>query len=233
MFFLKKYKKLLLVASIIFFISLIFNSLRPKKIISYTADVKPILNSKCISCHGGVKKNAGLSFLFRDEAIAVTQSGKPSIIPGSAKKSELIKRLHETDLEERMPYRKPKLSDKEIDILTKWIDQGAKWGTHWAYIAPEKQNIPKLGKSYEELSFLYNPIDHFVAARMEDVSLFPNKPAPKNLIARRAAFDVTGLPPEKSIYNNFLDNKISYEQYIDKLFDNFGYGENWAKVMRN
>ena len=103
--------------------------------------VKPILNSKCISCHGGVKKNAGLSFLFRDEAIAVTQSGKPSIIPGSAKKSELIKRLHETDLEERMPYRKPKLSDKEIEILTKWIDQGAKWGTHWAYIAPEKQNI--------------------------------------------------------------------------------------------
>ena len=45
-----------------------------------------------------------------------------------------------------MPYRKPKLSDKEIEILTKWIDQGAKWGTHWAYIAPEKQNIPKLGK---------------------------------------------------------------------------------------
>ena len=156
MFFLKKYKKLLLAVSIIFFISLIFNSLRPKKIISYTADVKPILNSKCISCHGGVKKNAGLSFLFRDEAIAVTQSGKPSIIPGSAKKSELIKRLHETDLEERMPYRKPKLSDKEIEILTKWIDQGAKWGTHWAYIAPEKQNIPKPGKSFEELNYTFH-----------------------------------------------------------------------------
>ena len=228
MFFLKKYKKPLLVVSIIFFISLIFNSLRPKKKISYTADVKPILNSKCISCHGGVKKNGGLSFLFRDEAIAVTQSGKPAIIPGSAKKSELIKRLHETDLEERMPYRKPKLSDKEIEILTKWIDQGAKWGTHWAYIMPEKQKIPEVSKKYEELKFLYNPIDNFIAARMEDVSLFPNKTAPKNLIARRAAFDVTGLPPEKNIYDNFLDNKISYEQYLDKLFENLGYGENWA-----
>ena len=94
------------------FISLIFNSLRPKKKISYTADVKPILNSKCISCHGGVKKNGGLSFLFRDEALAVTESGKPAIIPGNARKSELIKRLHEIDLEERMPYRKSKLSSE-------------------------------------------------------------------------------------------------------------------------
>ena len=228
LFFFKKYKKLLLFASIIFFVSIIFNSLRPKKKISYTADVKPILNSKCISCHGGVKKNGGLSFLFRDEAIAVTQSGKPAIIPGSANKSELIRRLHETDLEERMPYRKPKLSDEEIEILTKWIDQGAQWGTHWSYIPPEKQKIPVPSKKFEELNFLSNPIDHFVAARMEDVSLYPNIPAPKNLIARRVAFDVTGLPPEKNIYNNFLGNKISYEQYIDKLFDNLGYGENWA-----
>ena len=228
MFFLKKYKKLVLFASIIFFISLIFYSIRPKKKISYTADVKPILNSKCISCHGGVKKNGGLSFLFRDEAIAVTESGKPAIIPGNARKSEMIKRLHETDLEERMPYRKPKLSDEEIDVLTKWIDQGAKWGIHWAYIAPEKQNIPEVSEKYEELKFVNNPIDNFIAARMGDVSLLPNKPAAKNLIARRAAFDITGLPPEKKIYNDFLDNKISYEQYIDQLFNSVGYGENWA-----
>ena len=146
-----------------------------------------------------------MSFLFRDEALAVTESGKPAIIPGNARKSELIKRLHETDLEERMPYRKPKLSDEEIDALTKWIDQGAKWGIHWAYIAPEKQNIPEVSEKYEELKFVNNPIDNFIAARMADVSIFPNKPAAKNLIARRAAFDITGLPPEKKIYIDFLD----------------------------
>ena len=84
-----------------------------------------------------------------------------------------------------MPYKKPKLSDKEIEILTKWIDQGAKWGTHWAYITPQKQKIPEISNSFHKLKFNKNPIDYFVASRMEDMSIVPNKPAEKNLIARR------------------------------------------------
>ncbi len=228
MIFFKKYNKVLTFIFGILIIYLIILFLKPDKEISYSAEVKPILNNKCISCHGGVKKNAGLSFLFRDEALAITESGKPAIIPGNSKKSELIRRLHETDLEERMPYKKPKLSDKEIEILTKWIDQGAKWGTHWAYISPQKQKIPEISNSFHKLKFNKNPVDYFVASRMEDMSIVPNKPAEKNLIARRVSFNITGLPPEKKLFNSFINNEISYENYIDKLLSNSSYGENWA-----
>ena len=228
MIFFKKYNKVLTFIFGILIIYLIILFLKPDKEISYSAEVKPILNDKCISCHGGVKKNAGLSFLFRDEALAITASGKPAIIPGNSKKSELIRRLHETDLEERMPYKKPKLSDEEIEILTKWIDQGAKWGTHWAYITPQKQKIPEISNSFHKLKFNKNPVDYFVASRMEDMSIVPNKPAEKNLIARRVSFNITGLPPEKKLFNSFINNEISYENYIDKLLSNSSYGENWA-----
>ena len=228
MIFFKKYNKVLTFIFGILIIYLIILILKPDKEISYSAEVKPILNNKCISCHGGVKKNAGLSFLFRDEALAITASGKPAIIPGNSKKSELIRRLHETDLEERMPYKKPKLSDEEIEILTKWIDQGAKWGTHWAYISPQKQKIPEISNSFHKLKFNKNPVDYFVASRMEDMSIVPNKPAEKNLIARRVSFNITGLPPEKKLFNSFINNEISYENYIDKLLSNSSYGENWA-----
>ena len=228
MILLKKYKILSLSVFSLVFLYLIFIKIKPEKEISYTADVKPILNNKCISCHGGVKKNAGLSFLFRDEALAITESGKPAIIPGNSKKSELIKRLHETDLEERMPYRKPKLSDEEIEILTRWINQGAKWGTHWAYIPPKMQEIPKVRNLFVEMGFIKNPIDNFVAVRMDDKLILPNNPAEKNLIARRAAFDIIGLPPNKKLFKSFINDEITYEQYIDNLFENKGYGENWA-----
>ena len=228
MIFFRKYNKVLTFIFGILIIYLIILFLKPDKEISYSAEVKPILNNKCISCHGGVKKNAGLSFLFRDEALAITSSGKPAIIPGNSKKSELIRRLHETDLEERMPYKKPKLSDEEIEILTKWIDQGAKWGTHWAYITPQKQKIPEISNSFHKLKFNKNPVDYFVASRMEDMSIVPNKPAEKNLIARRVSFNITGLPPEKKLFNSFINNEISYENYIDKLLSNSSYGENWA-----
>jgi len=80
--------------------------------VDYNADVKPIINQKCIACHGGVKKKAGFSLLFEEEALAVTESGKPAIIPGDAKNSEMIKRLYTSDPEERMPYHEEELSDK-------------------------------------------------------------------------------------------------------------------------
>ena len=89
--------------------------------VDYNAEIKPIINQKCISCHGGVKKKGGFSLLFRDEALSPTASGKPAIIPGDAKNSDMIKRLHHKDLEERMPYKEDPLSKQEIDLLTRWL----------------------------------------------------------------------------------------------------------------
>ena len=212
------------------FISLVvlFYVVKPENEVDFSADVKPILNKHCISCHGGVKKTAGFSVLFESEALGETQSGKPAIIPGNSNKSEFIKRLNYTDPEMRMPYKKPALSKAEIKILTDWIDQGAKWGTHWAYLPVNEEAIPEVASQYKNQGFLSNPIDHFIAARMEEKKLLPNSPADKNIIARRVAFDITGLPPDEQLANSFISEGISYEDYVDSLFVDSGFGEKWA-----
>ena len=206
----------------------LFLFLKPNEEIDFTTHVKPILNKHCISCHGGVKRNAGFSVLFESEAMAITNSGKPAIIRGNARKSELIKRLHHSDPELRMPYQKSPLSEDEIKILTDWINQGAKWGTHWAYQSVDKTEIPQVTSIFYEKDFITNPIDHFIAARMEEKNLLPNSPAQKNIIGRRLSFDVTGLPPNANLFESFVKGQITYENYLDSLFSNSAYGEKWA-----
>ena len=196
----------------------LFLFLKPNEEIDFTTHVKPILNKHCISCHGGVKRNAGFSVLFESEAMAITNSGKPAIIRGNARKSELIKRLHHSDPELRMPYQKSPLSEDEIKILTDWINQGAKWGTHWAYQSVDKTEIPQVTSIFYEKDFITNPIDHFIAARMEEKNLLPNSPAQKNIIGRRLSFDVTGLPPDANLFESFVKGQITYENYLDSLF---------------
>ncbi|HET9487084.1 MAG TPA: c-type cytochrome domain-containing protein, partial [Chryseosolibacter sp.] len=101
--------------------------------IDFSTQVKPILNKRCISCHGGVKQNGGFSVLFREEAVDTLESGKHAIVPGDVAHSEMIRRINERDPELRMPYKEEPLTREEINILTKWIEQGAEWGEHWAY----------------------------------------------------------------------------------------------------
>ena len=151
-----------------------FISCQTSQNVDFNTQIKPIINNKCISCHGGVKKNAGFSLLFEEEALGNTDEGSPAIIPGNSRKSRLIKRLHEKGLELRMPYNKPKLDKNEIDLLTKWIDQGAKWGTHWAYIPPINEEIPKLNSNIFNKDFLKNPIDNFIIAKMSEKDHSPN-----------------------------------------------------------
>ena len=150
----KETKPLIGLITMLILIVVLFLGLRPHHEVDFSTEVKPILNKHCISCHGGVKKTAGFSLLFESEALGVTQSGKPAIIPGSARRSELIKRLHYTDPEMRMPYKKPVLSEAEIKTLTDWIDQGAKWGIHWAYLSVDEKATPEVATlSKNKLSF--------------------------------------------------------------------------------
>ena len=200
--------------------------------IDFSSQVKPILNKHCITCHGGVKKNGGFSLLFQEEAFADTESGKPAIIPGNASGSEFIKRLHEEDPELRMPYEKPKLSDEEIDLLTEWIDQGAQWGEHWAYSLPEKVEVPKLteeaGFSNYNTSFVKNGIDHFILNRLQKENVEPNSTAANHILARRVALDITGLPPDTVLFQNFKQGNTSYEVLVDSLLSRTSFGEKWA-----
>jgi len=112
--------------------------------IDFNTQVKPIFNKKCIACHGGVRQKSNFSLLFRSDALAINKSGKPAIIPGDPDHSEMIRRLTSNDPDERMPYKHDPLSKDEINVLRKWIKQGAKWGDHWAYLPVKKVEIPEI-----------------------------------------------------------------------------------------
>ncbi|MBU3024562.1 MULTISPECIES: PSD1 and planctomycete cytochrome C domain-containing protein [Zobellia] len=201
--------------------------------VDFSTQIKPILNNKCITCHGGVKKSGGFSLLFEDEAFAKTESGVAAIIPGNAAGSEMIKRLHEEDPELRMPYEKPKLTDEEIDLLTRWIDEGANWGQHWAYSLPEKVEVPQINieaslAPTSTSDFVQNDIDHFILARLDEKNLQPNPSAEKNIIARRLSLDIIGLPPSQELLDRFESEELSYEDLVDTLLNQKTYGEKWA-----
>ncbi|MCU0470097.1 MAG: DUF1553 domain-containing protein [Arcicella sp.] len=203
--------------------------------IDYSTQVKPILNKHCIACHGGVKKQGGFSVLFREEALGKTKSGKPAIIPGDPKHSDFIIRLTHKDPEERMPYQTEQLKPEEIEVLTKWVKQGAKWGEHWAFTTPETPSVP--GKSFFAgftdwfaTKWEKNDIDYFVSDKLKAENLDHSKPAERATLLRRVCLDLTGLPPTEQQLNDFLNDKSAdaYEKAVDKLLASPQYGERWA-----
>ncbi len=229
----KRFKLLGIFFTILLTVLLLLQSCQGSDKVDFSSQIKPILNNKCISCHGGVKKNGGLSLLFEEEAFADTKSGKPAIVRGDANASELIKRINEDDPELRMPYEHPKLSEEEIKLLTDWINQGAEWGEHWAYTLPEKVDVPTITEEAGfapsiKSGFLQNSIDHFVLARLDSEVLEPNPPADKNVIARRASLDITGLPPSPDLLRKFVKGNLSYETFVDSLLGQKSHGEKWA-----
>ncbi len=198
-------------------------------VISFNRDVRPILNNKCLRCHGGVKANGEFSLLFEEDAFSETQSGKPAIVRGNHSKSELYKRLVHEDVELRMPLDAPPLTQQEIDVLKQWIDQGAKWEKHWAYIPP-KNNITPPKK--DSLLWSRNEIDQFVYAKMTQKGLSPSPEAAKEVLLRRLYLDLIGLPPTVEQVARFMKDTAenAYEKEVNALLASKHFGERWATV---
>lgn len=220
-------KKLLTVASLAALALVLGRFTTSERQVDYSADVKPILNKKCISCHGGVKAKGGFSVLFREEALAKTESGKYAVIPGDADGSEMIRRINHKDPEERMPYKHEKLSEEEISILTRWIDQGAKWGDHWAYVPVKKVSVPDVQNEW-----IKNDIDRFILQKLEEQQLQPSGEADKATLLRRVSLDLIGMYPSESIAQQFLrsNDPNAYEILVDSLLASPRYGERWASM---
>lgn len=195
--------------------------------ISYNASIRPIINTKCIACHGGVKQSGGFSLLFREDALGPTESGVPAIVPGNAQKSELYRRLIHSDPEQRMPLDHPPLSEGEISLIRKWIDQGAQWEDHWAYLPPDEARTPP---TFPASSWPVNGIDAFVLARMEQAGLTPSPQADKAALLRRLSLDLTGLPPSPEETHAFFQDttEAAYERTVDRLLASPRFGEKWA-----
>ncbi|MEI7757857.1 MAG: DUF1553 domain-containing protein [Bacteroidota bacterium] len=204
------------------------------KKVDYNTEVKPIFNKSCITCHGGVKRQGGFSLLFRTDALAKNKSGKPAIIPGNPDSSELIKRLTLKDPEERMPYKHPSLSQKEITTLKNWIKEGAIWGDHWAYVPVAEVSIPSNGRGPFSLfgtpSWINNDIDQFIFQKIKKEGLTPSDEADKATLLRRASLDIIGMPASEKLNEWFMHNneKNAYEKLVDTLLTSPHYGEKWA-----
>ena len=205
-----------------------------EKRVDFSAEVKPILNKHCISCHGGVKRSGNFSVLFRHEALDTTESGKIGIVPGDPDHSEMIRRITSNDPEVRMPYKEDPLSAEDINTLRKWIEQGAEWGDHWAYVAPEPVVPPGKGEKHASLfsseDWVRNDIDRFILARLEEAELEPSAEADRATLVRRVYLDLIGLPPTPEQAKKFLQDESpdAYEKVVDELLASPHYGEKWA-----
>ncbi len=226
-----KINKALLVAISLFVLIGIFVLSTSHSTIDYNTQVKPILNNRCITCHGGVKKQGGFSVLFRSEALAKVKSGKYAIIPGDPDNSEMIRRINLKDPEERMPYQHPPLSENEIETLTRWVKQGAKWGDHWAYVPVQKVEAPKPESSFfglipaTKIEWIKNDIDYFIYEKLQEQKLKPSDEADKATLLRRVSLDLIGLPPSQSLAKQFLQNNsdTAYDQLVDSLLSSLHY----------
>ncbi len=196
--------------------------------ISYNEDIRPVFNKKCIVCHGGVKKSGGFSLLFRDEALAKAKSGRFGIIPFDAENSELVKRLKTHDKEARMPLDAEPLSDEEISKIERWINEGAKWEEHWAYIKPDKSIAPPDIND----PWIVNGIDNFIINKLKTEGLTHSPEADKTALLRRLSLDLIGLPPTMQETQAFI-NDISanaYEKQVNRLLMSPQFGERWATM---
>ena len=198
--------------------------------ISFNREIRPILSNHCYACHGPDERQrkAGLRLDIREVALGELDSGATPIVPGDPEASALVQRVTAGDPEDRMPplsHDKP-LSKEQIDTLRQWVEQGAPWEGHWAYLTPKRPELPVV----EHPDWPRNPIDHFILAEQEKRGLEPSPEASRERLARRASLDLTGLPPTIEEIETFLadDSEQSYEALVDRLLDSRHYGERQA-----
>jgi len=192
--------------------------------VDFNTQVKPIINRRCIVCHGGVRAKGGFSLLFRDEALAPTASGTPAIIPGDPDHSPMIRRISSKDPEERMPYQHEALEQKEIDILRAWVREGAPWGEHWAYVPVAAPAPPKVSDPW-----VRTDIDRYVFEKLQKENLTPAAEAPRPELIRRVSLDLTGVYPTDAQSKAYLAGG-SYETLVDSLLASPHFGEKWASM---
>jgi hypothetical protein len=191
--------------------------------IEFNRDVRPILSENCFHCHGFDQKTreANRRLDTREGALA-ENDGIRAIVPGKLRESDTHVRIHSSDKDEKMPPADSgkKLTARQIAILDKWVEQGAEYQEHWAYIAPSKP-APPSGQ---------HPIDALVRARLTEQGLKPSHEADKTTLMRRLSLDLTGLPPRPEDHAAFITDAApgAYERLVEKLLASPHYGERMA-----
>jgi hypothetical protein len=200
--------------------------------LDYNVHVKPVLSDKCFACHGPdkAKQKAGLRLDLKEVAFEeLSESpGKVAVDPGDLEGSEVFHRIISDDPDFLMPPPESHLSlnAKEKAILIKWIEEGAEYKPHWAFVKPVLPDVPET--KFDERAI--NAIDHFIFNKLELEKLKPSAEADKELLLRRLTLDLTGLPPTLEELNAFIQDSSAdaYEKQVDRLLDSPHYGEKMA-----
>jgi hypothetical protein len=197
--------------------------------IDFQRQVRPILSDNCFLCHGPDKgtRMANLRLDNREGAYATRKNGTV-IVPGKPDESLLIKRISSENPTFRMPptFSHKTLTAEQKNILRKWVEQGAPWKEHWAFVAPVRPTIP----AASEKQWVRNPIDNFILAKLNANNLQPAPEADRRTLIRRVSLDLTGLPPTPSEVGAFVGDRSpdAYEKVVDRLLASPHYGEQFA-----
>jgi hypothetical protein len=197
--------------------------------VDFGRDIKPILSENCFACHGfdPAQRKADLRLDTPEGAFKALKSGGKAVVANDTAASELMKRVIATNAL-RMPPASTgkKLSAEQIELLRRWIEQGARYAAHWAFTAPKQPPVPAV----RNRAWPLNPIDRFILARLEKAGLKPSPVADRRTLIRRLTLDLTGLPPTPAEVEGFLGDPApgAYERLVDRLLASPHYGERMA-----
>jgi len=198
--------------------------------VQFNQDIRPILSDNCFACHGpdSVHRQADLR-LDRREGLLGNEPGEGPVVAGKPDESELLRRIVSTDEDERMPPPSSgrTLTQQQIDLVRRWIAEGASWQPHWSFVRPERPAAAKVQNS----SWPRNPIDTFLLARLEAEGLSPSPEADRTTLIRRVTLDLTGLPPTLAEIDAFVADASpdAYEKLVDRLLASPHYGEQMTR----
>ncbi len=196
--------------------------------VDFNRDVLPILSENCFACHGfdANARKAGLRLDTPEGATAKLPSGNTAIVPGKPDKSVLVLRVKTRTMPPANSSKK--LTDAQIETLRRWVEEGAKYEKHWAFVPPQRPEIPTV----KNKAWVLNPIDAFILARLEKEGLKPSPAADRVTLIRRLSLDLTGLPPTPAEVDAFLEDTApgAYERLVDRLLNSPRFGERMALV---
>jgi hypothetical protein len=206
--------------------------------IQFNRDIRPILSANCFGCHGPDKntREADLQLNTKQGIFGKTESGEFAVLANNVSKSILYQRIVSDDPDQRMPppETEKKLELKQIDLIRRWIQQGAVWQGHWAFEPPHRSILDVVKNE----NWIHNPVDHFILSRLEKEGLRPSPAADNTTLLRRLSFDLTGLPPTPVEVDAFVNDTRpqTYERAVDSLLESKHYGErmamHWLDLVR-
>jgi hypothetical protein len=198
--------------------------------IDFARQIRPLLSENCFVCHGpdDAQRKAKLRLDTKEGITKALRDGGQAVVPGDAKNSILLQRILSHDPDVRMPPAKSnkKITPQQAEWIKLWIEQGAQWSDHWAFVVPKRPTLPRVN----DKAWTRNAIDYFVLHKLESQGLRPAPESDKVRLLRRLTFDLTGLPPTPAEVDAFLaDNGANaYEKVVDRLLASPHFGERLA-----